>query len=344
MRGATDRMSYQKKREQLPEMIRQWLPFLVGVNTMGILLMNESPAEAAPPAAPPGVIIEREMTFLAPERTEKLDMYLPADRPKGARSPGIVIIHGGGWTGGSKSAAREFEIGTTLAKAGYVCVSIDYELAASRRWPTNIHDCKNAVRFLRKNAAVYGVDAENIGVIGGSAGGHLALMVALTDSVSSLSPSAPYPGVSDRVRAAVDMYGIADIRTALKTDAAGNPTQERKSWDSVFGDRAPVTDADRALASPTTHLYPGMPPVLILHGMADTIVDREQSIALDKRLTELGVPHELILLPGIGHTFDLETWSGKPLPVDLRPAVIAFFDRHLRGGKQGDSKPGRADK
>ncbi len=329
----------------MAEMRQQWLRFMAGISTMGVLWMNRLPVEAAPPTprsdtAPPGVKIEREMTYLAPDRTEKLDMYLPADRPQGTCSPGIVIIHGGGWSGGSRSAEREFEIGTTLAKAGYVCVSIDYEMTPPKRWPTNIQDCKNAVRFLRKNAAVYGVDTEHIGVIGGSAGGHLALLVALTDSVRSLSPPGPYPGISDRVQAVVDMYGIADIRTGLKTDAEGNPTKERKSWDAVFGDHAPITDADRSLASPTTHLSRDMPPVLILHGTADTTVDREQSIALDKRLTELGVSHELILIPRIGHTFDLETWNKKPLPVDLRPKVIAFFDHYLRGSQPSDLENG----
>lgn len=315
-------------------MLQQWLPLVVGVGVAGALGMKTIPSEAAPPATPPGVIIERDVTYLTPDRTDKLDMYLPADRPKGTRSPGIVIIHGGGWSTANKSSSREIEFGTTLAKAGYVCVSIDYEMTPSKRWPTNIQDCKNAVRFLRQNAATYGVDAEHIGVIGGSAGGHLALMVGLTDAVKSLEPPAPYPGVSDRVQAIVDLYGIADIRTGKKTDAQGNPIETPKSWDAVFGTYAPITDADRALASPATHLSPKMPPVLVLHGMADTVVDRDQSITLDKQLTELKVPHELILVPGIGHTFGLETWNGKPLPTDLRPAVIGFFDRYLKEKKR----------
>jgi acetyl esterase/lipase len=323
-------MAYETMYGSLPKMLQQWLPFIAGVSAVGGVSMSMLPAEAVPPAAPPGVMVKRDIPFLTPDRSEKLDLYLPAERPKGARSPGIVIIHGGGWSGGSKSADREFEIGTTLANAGYVCVSIDYELAPSERWPTNIQDCKNAVRFLRKNAATYGVDTEHIGVIGGSAGGHLALMVGLTASVKSLEPRAPYPGIPDRVQAIVDMYGITDVRTGKKTDEEGNPTDTPRSWDAVFGTHEPITDADRALASPVTHLSAKMPPVLILHGTADTTVDRDQSITLDKKLTELRVAHELILVPGIGHTFDLETWSGKPLPADLRPTVIGFFDRYLK--------------
>ncbi len=292
------------------------------------------PAEsaAAPPytAAPEGVTIERDLPFLAPDRGEKMDLYLPATRSPGTKAPGIVIIHGGGWTGGSKSASREFNIGTTLAKAGYVCASIEYRLEKTNRWPTNLWDCKNAVRFLRRNAGKYGIDADHIGVIGGSAGGHLALMVGLTNKVNALEPPAPYPGVSDTVQAVVDMYGITDVRTGKKTDAQGNPTNEHKSWDSVFGNHTPITDADRALASPINYLAAGIPPILILQGTADTTVDRDQSNDLDTRLTALKREHQLILIPGIGHTFDLEKWNGKPLPMDLRPVVTAFFDKHLK--------------
>jgi acetyl esterase/lipase len=307
--------------------------------TAAVLLTVPDDAIAAPPyaAAPDGVTIERDVAFLAADRTEKLDLYLPATRAAGARSPAVVIIHGGGWSGGSKSAGREFNIGTTLAKAGYVCASIEYRLEKKDRWPTNVWDCKNAVRFLRKNATKYGIDTDHIGVIGGSAGGHLALMVGVTGTVKELEPPTPYPGVSDKVQAVVDMYGISDVRTGKKTDARGNPTDEHKSWDAVFGDHTPITEADRALASPNTHLAPGIPPILILQGTADTTVDRDQSINLDRRLTALKLEHQLILVPGIGHTFDLETWNRKPLPMDLRPVVTAFFDRHLKpasGAKQ----------
>ena len=293
-------------------------------------------AESHPPpyqAAPPGVTIERDVAYLAPDRPEKLDLYLPANRPARARSPGVVIIHGGGWTGGSKAAGREYEIGTTLAKAGYVGASVEYRMANHERWPTNVFDCKNAVRFLRANAAQYAVDPAHLGVIGGSAGGHLALMVGLTDAVRELEPPAaltPYPGVSDRVQAVVDMYGIADLRTSVRPDKDGNPTTAHEPWHGVFGDHQPITDADTRLASPAAHLSPQAPPVLILHGTRDTTVDRNQSIDLDKALAAAGIPHRLILVPDVGHTFDLETWNHKPLPQDLRPIVTAFFDQYLK--------------
>ena len=137
------------------------------------------------PPAPDGVTIEKDVAYLAPGRAEKLDLYLPAARATGVRSPAVVIIHGGGWTNGDKGASREFNIGTTLAKAGYVAASVNYQIEGAERWPTNLLDCKNAVRFLRAGAERHGVDVDRIGVIGGSAGGHLALLVGYTHTLGS---------------------------------------------------------------------------------------------------------------------------------------------------------------
>ena len=84
------------------------------------------------------------------------------------------------------------------------------------------------------------------------------------------------------------------------------------------------------LGSPVYHISKDTPPTLILHGLIDTTIDRDQSTELAKKLEEAGVEHQLILLKDVGHTFDLETWNHKPLPVDVRAAVIAFFDKYLR--------------
>ena len=85
------------------------------------------------------------------------------------------------------------------------------------------------------------------------------------------------------------------------------------------------------LASPVTHIGKTSPPTLILQGLADPLVDHDQSKELDEKLTQAGVEHQLILIPGVGHTFDLQTWNRKPLPQDLRPVVVGFFDKHLKG-------------
>jgi acetyl esterase/lipase len=271
------------------------------------------------------VTIRQDVSFLAPDRGEKLDLYLPSTRPASTRSPAIVIIHGGGWVGGDKAASREFKTATTFVEHGYVCVSINY-LLGKGSWPTNLLDCKNAVRFLRSRADELQIDPDRIGVIGGSAGGHLALMVAYTADVAELEPPQPYPGVSSRVSCVVDLYGITNLLTRHKTDPTGKPL-------SATTKAAAMLEYDEAkwrAASPVTYVSPKTVPTLILQGLADTTVDRDQSFELADKLTQAGVEHELITLEGIGHTFDLQTWNRKPLPRDLRPVVVEFFDRHLK--------------
>lgn len=280
-------------------------------------------------AATDSVKVVSDVEFLEPGRKERLDLYLPDSDPAGRRAPALVWIHGGGWMSGTKTENRAREICTTLARAGYVAVSIDYRLG-NGAWPQNLHDCKNAVRFLRAHAARHGVDPQRIAVAGGSAGGQLALMVAFTTDHAGLEPAAPYPGVSSAVRCVINMYGVTNILTRRKTLPDGTPTDELTSGASagVFGakDRS---DPVLRLVSPVTHVTPQSPPVLILHGRADATVDYLQAEELAAKLREHGVPHELVLLDGVGHTFAFETWGRRKLARDLRPTVFAFFDRHL---------------
>jgi acetyl esterase/lipase len=281
-------------------------------------------------AAESGLRVLLDVPYLGADRVEKLDVYLPEPSAAGARSPAVVWIHGGGWMGGTKSEARAKEICSTLAAHGYVAVSIDYKLGAGA-WPTNLLDCKNAVRFLRASAAKYHIDSERIAVAGGSAGGHLSCMVGFTTGEKDLEPNAPYPGISSAVRCVIDMYGPTDLLTRRETTPSGEPKPMRKLMTSsatVFG----AKDADDPVlsaASAVTHVTKNSPPVLILHGRADTTVDYAQSQELDAVLTKFGVAHELILIDGIGHTFDWEKWSKKPLPKDLRPVALAFLAKHM---------------
>ena len=116
------------------------------------------------------VRVTKDVSFLAPGRAEKLDLYQPASRADGRLHPALVWIHGGGWTGGTKNEARADNICRAAAAAGYVAVSIDYRLGDGA-WPTNLFDCKNAVRFLRANAARHSVDPARIAVAGGRVSG-----------------------------------------------------------------------------------------------------------------------------------------------------------------------------
>lgn len=284
-------------------------------------------------AGDPGFTVEKDVAFLAADRTERLDVYLPA-APGGELRPGFVWIHGGGWTGGTKNEARAANVCGTLARAGYVAVSVDYRLGDGA-WPTLLFDCKNAVRFLRAQATRYRIDPARIAVGGGSAGGHLALMVALTAGQPGLEPegaATPYPGISSAVACGVNLYGITNILTRRQVAADGTPGELRPPEDAhlrVFSARDAADPVFR-LASPVHHLSPASVPLLTLHGRRDATVDYRQAEELDRMARERGARHELVMLERAGHTFDLETWQRKPLERDLRPVLLEFLARHLR--------------
>jgi acetyl esterase/lipase len=261
----------------------------------------------------PGVRIEKDVDYLGADRKEKMDLYLPtaAAPPKGF--PAVLIIHGGGWSGGDKGAAREQNIGATLAKAGYVGASVNYLLAKKQEsfaktlaevWPRNLHDCKLAVRWLRRHASTYRIDPDHIGVIGGSAGGHLTAMVALTAPADGLDPKEPWGEVSCRVQAAIPLYGVHDF--ALMSKGGEDPELLKRG-------------------SPVTWATKDDPPILILHGTKDTTVPLVQSERLAEALKAAGIEHELVVVEGAPHSFHLE-----PRQQDLRPKVLAFLDKHLK--------------
>ncbi len=275
-------------------------------------------------SAPAGVTLEKDISYLAPGRVEKLDLYQPAVRAPGVRSPAVVIIHGGGWIQGDKAAEREVITGTALAKAGYVCISIEYWKKEKGRWPTNLQDCKNAVRWLRVHAERLQIDPDRIGVIGGSAGGHLALMVAYTAGRLELDPGAPYPGVSDRVSACVNMYGISNLLTRQGTDAVGKPNGKLSDTRLLKESREAAPEKWKA-ASPVNYIRNDSTPTLTLHGTRDTTVDRDQSTELDRALKAAGVESKLIMVEGANHAWPLKTEK-----FDYTGEVIGFFDRHLK--------------
>lgn len=254
---------------------------------------------------------EHDVDYLGGGRKEKADLYLPAKPQPGQKFSAVLIIHGGGWSTGDKRAAREINIGTTLAQNGYVGMSINYLLANEEHlgptWPQNLHDCKTAVRWLRANAERLQIDPTRIGVIGGSAGGHLAAMVGLCGG--ELDP----PGEGDtHVQCAVNLYGPVlwfeqrDLAMFRKTRA-----------------EAPefYTQAD-----PRTHIDKNDPPMLIIHGSADKTVAAADSEALAAAMKAAGARYQFEIIPDAPHSFHLQ-----PKQRDLRPLVLGFFDKHLKG-------------
>jgi len=229
-----------------------------------------------------------DLPFLGDARREKLDLYFPGGSSRADR-PAVVFIHGGGFTGGDKAEYRSASVSADLARAGYVVVSCNYVLGLKTKdgvWPQNLADARAAVRWVRSHAKELGVDPDKIAVAGGSAGGYLALMVGLSDDRTGPGGD-PQAAVSAKVSAVIDMYGVVNFSKHGK------------------GDVPRVSAAEQAAYLPENQCDPKDPPVLILHGDADTTVDLQQSKDMAAALAKAKVDHELIIVAGAPHTFDL---------------------------------------
>ena len=273
----------------------------------------------APPVYPTNVHVETNIAYLGAGRSEQADIYSPLQMSKGGRLPAILIIHGGGFNDGDKARPREINIATNLVFDGYVCMSINYLLRKNQgevTWPQPVYDAKTAVRWLRQNAERLQIDPDRIGVIGCSAGGNLAAMLALTQPKDGFDLKEPYGEFSSAVKCAVDFYGAVklmeyhDMKMFAKTRTEAPELYEK--------------------ASPVNYAHKNAAPMLIVHGTADITVPVAQSEALNAALDKVGAEHELVIIPAAPHTFNLQ-----PQQRDLRPLVFQFFDRHLKSSPPG---------
>lgn len=230
-----------------------------------------------------------DLVFLPEGRRERLDLYVSHGRDFKVRRPGVLFIHGGGFTKGDKAEYRSASVSADLARAGYVVVSCNYVLGAKDQpgvWPRNIADCRDAVRWMRANADALGLDPERIAVAGGSAGGYLALMVGLSDDKTGPGGYSQAKH-SAKVSAVIDMYGVVNFSKHGKGQVPG------------------ASAAEQAAYLPANQCDPQDPPVLILHGTADTTVDIAQSDELARALRAAKVSYEYVIVDGAPHTFDL---------------------------------------
>ena len=155
------------------------------------------------------------------ERGLQLDLYRPKDAT--GALPAIVCIHGGGWFQGDRASMRP--LAQALAARGFVTVTISYRLSGEEKFPAQIQDCKAAVRWLRANAAKFGVRPDAIGVTGLSAGGHLAALLALTPNDAEFQPGFEHADTS--VTACVPFYGVYDLVEAFDPRGRAGPRGER---------------------------------------------------------------------------------------------------------------------
>jgi acetyl esterase/lipase len=227
------------------------------------------------------------------DRELQLDIYRAKSTP--ASAPLLVFIHGGAW----KSGAREDYLVYLLAFAakGYVTATVSYRLGKEAVYPAAVQDVKCALRWLKQHGATYGFDQNRIALIGGSAGGHLAMMVGYSHGSSEFNGDCAADSVDDRIQAVVNIYGPCDLTTPF----AVSTSVVTKFIGASYSESPQLYQQ----ASPLQWLTPDDPPTLIFHGTIDEIVPVSQSDTLKTRLDRLAIPNAYHRLKGWPHTMDL---------------------------------------
>ncbi len=299
-------------------------PLILLVTLLAAVVFAETPKAFQPPA---GIKMEKDIAYIdGGDESQKLDIYLP-ETPSDKPLPLIVHIHGGGWRAGSKFPCPVMG----MALQGYAVASVEYRFSQKAIFPAQIQDCQAAIRWLRAHAKHYNFDTDHVGVIGGSAGGHLSALVGTSGGKKAFAPIGGNEEQSDKVQAVCDIFGPSDFSTVVQQAA------EDKNVKNIFAFNTPsdpysgligtkLDDKPKADAvSPVYYISKDNPPFLILHGTHDALVPLAQSEEFATVLKEKGVEVWLQKLPGSGH-------GG---PAFTKPQVLQltqnFFDKHLKG-------------
>ena len=225
----------------------------------------------------------------------KLDLYIPAETKQ---PPVVVWVHGGAWRSGSKTNPSILP----LTDRGFAVASVDYRLSPVAKFPAQIHDIKAAIRYLRATADQHGVDAKKITIAGGSAGGHLAALVGVTNGVKKLEGDAgAHRGQSSDVQAVVIFYGASNLTSILAQSTPHGQSVRVPALELLLGGQ-PDSQAELArLASPVFHVDKADPPILWYHGDQDYQMPINQAHEMVGAYKKLGNPITLEVVYGGGH-------------------------------------------
>ncbi len=258
--------------------------------------------------------VEENIPYASVNGSElRLDIFEPADRGTVLR-PAVLLLHGGGWTTLDKSTMHG--MGEFLARSGFVAFSVDYRLlqGTENRWPAQLDDVQRAVRWVRANAAKYGVNPGRIGAFGHSAGAQLAALLGMEETRDNSDPA--LASFSSKLEAVVDVSGPTDF-------TADNNSESLAFLANLLGtDYATHPEVWRE-ASPAFHVSKEDAPFLIVHGTRDQSVPLSQAQELFERLQAAGVPVSFIKIDG-GHTFHTPEARRQ-----LAFETLEFFNRYL---------------
>ena len=257
------------------------------------------------------------------------DLSLDVFRPEmNSRHSAVLIFHGGGWRTGAKEAVHQQA--AALAAEGFTGIAVQYRLLDTAPWPAQLADTRNALSWARANAAELGVDPARIVAQGHSAGAHLALMagtIAKEERPAAIVAYYPATGFYPAEPPEPGDAGAPPARPSIDLDAQGRIP----SW-MLF---PPGTgDAELTAASPILLADAAFPPTILVHATRDSVIGPEASIALHRRLTNLGVPADLHIYAGRDHGFDL---APSMLAATVR-ATTSFLERMVTNRPELDEE------
>jgi acetyl esterase/lipase len=291
-----------------------------------------APARYAPPAVRRGDdhLVWRDVIVgeIPGYRPLMLDLFRP--EPGGRTYPLVIWIHGGAFREGTNKREGEplsgGRIGERILAAGFALARVTYRFTRESAFPAQVHDLKAAVRWLRHHAPDLGLDPSRFAVWGESAGGHLAAMLALTGDDPDMAGSVGILDSSDAVQAGVLWYAPTDLLT-MQSQMPADGVVDHDADDApeawLIGGPVQRQPELARRASPVSYARADAPPLLLAHGAQDRVVPAGQSVQLHERLTQLGAPARLTIIPGADHCF---------VGADLAPLVadgVAFLQGAL---------------
>jgi acetyl esterase/lipase len=265
------------------------------------------------------VKVEKNIAYNDHGRRGMLDVYMPAAGVPEGGAPVLLQVHGGGWMIGNKDQ-QGIPLMQHLAAKGWVCVAINYRLAPRDPFPAHVIDVKQAIAWIKDNIAAYGGDPDYVAITGGSAGGHLTALAALTHGDKEWQPG--FEQADTSVQVAVPHYGVYDFAgsTGLKSAVK---MRDRFLAPRVLKTRWSQNPELFEAASPILRITPDAPDFFVLHGIHDSLVEVEQARLFVAKLRETSKRTVTYAeLTGAQHAFDV-------FPSIRSSHVVRAIDRYL---------------
>ena len=231
---------------------------------------------------------------------QQLDIYRPRFIPEGG-CPVLLQIHGGAWMMGDKGSQAQ-PLMYALASRGWICVAANYRLSPSVGFPTHLIDCKSALCWIRENGREYGMNPDFVAVTGGSAGGHLAAMMGLTENSPELQPDKP--GIDTSVQACIPFYGVYDM-LVRDNQHPNRHIYERFLTGKVIHETVQENPQLWDLASPVAQIHPDAPPFMVVHGTHDSLAVVNEGRVFSQKLRQVSNnPVVYVEMPGAEHAWE----------------------------------------